>query len=175
MTNQFATIEDLPIDPMQKLSADARCRIIKIIEDEFNVQATMYQADSKNMQENIIREEKAKSGWLKMRRMVEKAEMNYSRLRKELRNTGFDEEGNLINYSGGNNDSGFERAQEIRRKLDNELKSIKPAHNIKSKIIARMALASTVGEAIVILRETLGNGIIPSLKLTEIKALPEMK
>lgn len=38
----------------------------------------------------------------------------------------------------------------------------------RSKIMARLAIATTVGEAVVILNTVLGNGIIPTLKLEDL-------
>jgi len=61
----------------------------------------------------------------------------------------------------------------VRAELD--AVSLRHPQNLKNKIIARLLIATTTGEAMVILREVLGNGVLPTIKKDEYLALEDKR
>ena len=58
------------------------------------------------------------------------------------------------------------------KRLFEAVEKNRPDQTLESKLVARLHLSTTVGEAVVILREVLGNGVLPAITVSELRALP---
>lgn len=157
------TIEALAVNPGKKLTDSTRKLLIQIIQDEFCSQTTMYDADIKERQLAIKEAYKKKVGWRELVKKADDAKHRWEQAQKAVQDTGLDFNENPIMNAYHSSELAVEKGRALQVQLDNVEKEVKSANNLKNKIIARMALADTAGEACVILRQSLGNGIIPSL------------
>ncbi|KKU23308.1 MAG: hypothetical protein UX36_C0006G0004 [Microgenomates group bacterium GW2011_GWC1_46_15] len=160
-------LEKLPIKSESKLTSDIKQALIEIIENEFNTQATVFDAKANAEKERIIDEHKKKVGFTKLVDSFRRAENELRMAKKKVLATGLTMEGNVQGY--GYDDEGGKEGQKLMETIDKIVAGIKPATNYKNKVITRMLTASNYGEAMVIMRSVLGNGILPSLTLDEVK------
>lgn len=106
--------------------------------------------------------------------MLETTQAKMTRAEKKLQEKGFKENGDLIDVHGFyHGDLHLSRDTKMKiKQIEQELQDIKdaiyPAENQKNKYTALLWACSTYGEAMVIIREVLGNGVIPSIKKTDL-------
>jgi len=164
------TIEKLKVNTSAKLNADTKKALVKIIEDEFNSQGTVYNAVAERKRDEILDQYKKGVGYNKLKSryddivsQLETLESKKRELRDQINSKGLDVDG--TRYSPGYGDKESSEMKEARRKMDQLLKTVEEMapNNLRNKIISRMWLAETNGEACVILQQVLGNGIIPTL------------
>ena len=160
-----ASIKDLVPCTGAKLSDKIRTHLIAIIEKEFEAQTTLYQAKHKDLQERALEGYKKKVGFDKFKARIGALEDKKSKLVDQISQI-CDEL-----YELGLDTYGQPKATRTNAKAYRELCTLldraaelddKP-RNYKNKVITMILLAQTVGEALVIAREVLGNDVIPSV------------
>lgn len=174
------TIADLKIDPTQKVGNEQKKQLIKIIEEEFQNQTTVQSIVVDQQRDAAISEYRKTVNFSSLRakyqrvldkkiaacRALELAETEFHLL-------GLDVEGHV--YSVEYHEKNL-KVIEATKKLQEKIRAVAEVHlkpaNYKNKIIARVLLATNAGEIAVILREILGNGVIPSMTQKELTALP---
>lgn len=168
MTQEIALrIADVQIDIQKKLTSDEKQNFAKIISGAFERQKTLYSREFQIKKDKLIdaykKEVKADKLVLELKKAQEKVEM----CRKALWSKGLTDFGNV--QTQGTAESCGKDAEEaykdLLRMLD-ELNS-KPADDMQAKLLARLWLCSTYGEVAVILREVLGNGVLPTITTLE--------
>ena len=178
-----ATIKDLEINPSKLLTPMIIKNLVDIINGEFARQQTLYDAQATQKREEILEQYKVAVGFDAMKKAYDKAEalrkkaekdMQDARMKLNMKGLSTDGERYTCNYGSYNNDT--LEAREVKKaqvKIDQLFKVVEASgpENTKGKIVARLWMASTVGEAMVILRDVLGNGIIPTLSVSDVKAI----
>jgi hypothetical protein len=102
---------------------------------------------------------------------IEIADNKVKRASEAVWKHGFDVDGDLLHNRYYGNEMKREyskKAQVLKEELDSIRAEIYPAENQRNKYTALLWSCSTYGEAMVIMREVLGNGIIPSIKKTDL-------
>lgn len=170
-------IKDLPINTNGKLTGDARKNLAIIIENEFRNKESLYHQVKEQERNRIIEAYRKSVGYADMRKAYDKACAKMETYKREILKT--QEAFSTVGLdSGGNIASGYWRddqgithsvveVKELKEKLA-VIEKNAPSENLKSKLISRLWLATTIGEANEIMREILGNGVIPA---TDIKAI----
>lgn len=157
----IAKITDLQVNVVKKLNNETKKNLVKILDNEFVNQCTMYNMQNKEAKEKILDAYRKKCNFKKLIANIRKKESELQESKNILTNTGFNENGDLI-YAG------YSTPPEIKKKIE-EIKDLlnkaemQTPINLKNKIISRLWMADTMGEAMVILREVLGNGVIPTV------------
>ena len=181
-----ATIQDLAVNPNIKLTPMVIKNLVDVVNQEFNRRQTLYDTESELKLEQILTEYKKAVGYEALKKeydksksIVDKAERQVKEVEKKLNLKGLDPDGSRHTVSRyGYNDQSYDNYEQRQLKLaeskiDKLFKTVETSgpENIRNKIVSRLWLSGTTGEAMVILREVLGNGIIPSLSKTEVKAI----
>jgi hypothetical protein len=176
------TIATLPIKAMEKLTTDARNRLVKIVEQEFTNKESLYHQIQQEESNKVIGAYKKKVGFDKLLKDRKTIEDKQKKLVAELEDnakliiaTGLDISGEprkTSHYVRGNDGNGHYvydyEAKELNDLL-NTIESNGPTQNLKNKLVTRITLACTIGEANVIMREVLGNGLIQSLRKQDLE------
>ena len=174
-----AKIEDLAINPTAQLTPMVKKNLVTVIESEFDRQATIYDSVADEKKEKILESYKKSVGFSKLKAEydkyndeVYKATQKRDEIQTKIRMKGLDIDGTRYRVGYYSNTNSEQR--EIKRacdKIDNLFKTVEANGplNVKNKIVSRLWLADTAGEAMVILREVLGNGIIPTLTKNQLQ------
>lgn len=177
----YAKISDLKLNPTAPLSTMVKKNLVNVVNEEFIQQNTVFNASADVEKEQILEQYKKGVGFAalkkehdKAKQVVETAQKKVNDAEKKLQLKGLTTEG----YQYAPCFYGHEDAEkrEIKRacaKVEKLLATVeaKGPNTIRNKIVSRLWLADTAGEAMVILREVLGNGIIPSLTVKDVKAI----
>jgi hypothetical protein len=176
MTNAL-TIATMPVKANEKLTSDARNKLIKIVEQEFNNKQSLYHQIEQEASNKVIAAYHKKVGFDKLAKKLKDIELKVKLLNDETQDTN-----NKIWETGLSSDGtprktghwvdGIYINDYEAKELNTLLRTIEnngPTQNLKNKLVTRITLASTIGEANVIMREILGNGLIPTLKEGDIK------
>lgn len=162
------SIKGLKVNGQAKLLEGQKSRFIKIIEEEWNNHRTRHQMEEQALKQKVLNEYKETSGWNKMMKAYNVLEGKKDALDKKLQEmrdemlnkTGLNLDG-LPSYMVKSTSEAHASHQRVANLLNNAIKST-DFGTLKNKIIARMLVCETVGEAMVIMRGVLGNGVIPS-------------
>jgi hypothetical protein len=183
-----ATIEDLEINPAIKLTPMVIKNLVDVVNEEFSRRQTIYDTESELKKEEILNQYKKAVGYQSLKKeydkaksMVEKAERQVKEVEKKMNLKGLDPDGTRhtvghYSYHSNHYDNYEQRQLKLAEsKIDKLLKTVETSgpENVRNKIVSRLWLAGTAGEAMVILRQVLGNGLIPSMSVKQIKALPK--
>jgi len=164
------TIEKMEINAQKSLNADAKKALVKIIEDEFHSQTTVYNAKAEAEKDRLLEEYRKGIGFDKLKKEYDKAVQAVELAKKKVTEAEHKIEMKGLNtngerYSGYINEEKEPELKRAQRKINQLFKTVEEMapNNLKNKIISRLWLADTNGEACVILRQVLGNGIIPTI------------
>jgi len=168
----------LEIRPDAKITPMIIKNLVSVITDEFNRQRTIYNATAEKKKEEIMVQYRKGVGFDKLKKEYDKAELakkkaveEMNNIEKTLKMKGLNVNGDKNNgYYGGYNTTEELEYEKAEKKLNKLLRAVEDSgpDNIKNKIISRLWICTTVGEAMVILRQVLGNGIIPSLTVKQL-------
>ena len=149
------TIKTLPIELSGKLNNDLKNKLIILIENEISNRMHVDTQKFKEAEEKVIQQYKKENKVELLIERCEKLDEEESIIKKRISDFGFDISGNKLTYLDDKN--------ELKKKLD-KLKAVNSdIITNKNKIVTRLLLATTYGEAVVIMREILGNSLIPTL------------
>lgn len=168
---QAARIQDLAFDGRRALPVDVKRQLVKIVEAEFYNQTTLHSAEAEAKKDEVLEAYKRRVGFKTLLKRLDAAKAAVQRAEEAIENVGLQNNGQPLTYTCGNEQKARAAAR-IRQQLDKAASAFEKPANYKNKIIARLYMATTQGEAAVILREVLGNGVIPSLDVNEVRALP---
>lgn len=167
-----ATIKTMAVNPKKSLDSATKRQLNNMISHEFARKSTQFNA-SKAEEERKIMDKYLKSvGFSKLKANLIKAQSVLQDAEKALSKVGLDETGKLRYLNREFSEKYPEDAKKIEqiKKAIDELFS-KDLHSLEQKIIARLWCSSTIGEAIVIVNEVMGNDIIPTLQQSDIQAI----
>lgn len=170
VVNQVVEIEDLPINAHAKLTSDQRTPFVKMIRSQFEAKRSLYHAQSKIREAEILEQYRKKVGFSRLQSELLTAKVKVAQLRTRIEDLALSDGGERTRYCGG----GQPRRQEAINKLDALFQAIEdnaPDVQLEDKLVSRMLLSTTHGEAVVILRSILGNELIPAITREQL-ALP---
>lgn len=159
--DKIVTLETLPIKASTPLTEGSKTQLIKIIENEFKNQTTLFDAQLQEARTKFLDKYKKEVDFTKKLATVKKLQAELHNAQVALNDTGLDENGKVQGYG--------KAGQAVFERMDESAKLIQPATNHKNKIITRMLMCSTYGEAMVIMNSVLGNGILPSMTTAQIE------
>jgi hypothetical protein len=164
----IATVANMGIDSKAKLHGDVKKYLVTLIENEFTNRVSTDQKaieiKTNEIRERIIRKYKAKEAFSEAKKLRETAD----KIDKDMNAQGFSK------TVYGSNDITVSN-EEYQREVDLLSKQGNDINTFKHKILTRLMLSTTIGEATVIMREVLGNGLIPTLNQNAIEFTPEGK
>lgn len=158
----IAKIATMPVDLKRKVTQDDKAKFIKIVEEEFQSQATKFDSEVVAAKAKFLEDYRKQVGFAKLKREYDLLQLKISAVTAKINDLGLDNRGDL-NYSVA--------GTELRQKQDEIARRILPARNLKNKIVARLVMAGTHGEILVILQEVLGNGVLPKVSAVQARAL----
>lgn len=189
MSNErMMKIKDLPIDAKGKLTKEVRDKLGYILVEEFNNRTTKLQQEKDETRAKALEQYKKENGYAALKakysRAVEAtnlAEKKQKEAREELAlKLGLTVDGfklNDVNYHfpGGTEKAARAKAavEKLNKVLDAADAPSQAMTTMRNKLMARLQLATTIGEAVVILSEVMGNEILPSLPWATGQALIE--
>jgi len=175
---QALTVQNLPLEYKATLSNDQKKALVKLLEDEFKRRGNVNDAVIREKKHQLLEEYRKMVGYENLVEGINNAKSALEQAKKALERVGLSEDGEIArSYNNGdwrNNLSpvarkGIKRVESLLEAVEREF----DVDTHRSKIIARLWLARTYGEAIVLLRDVMGNGIIPSVKLEDIDGKKE--
>ena len=174
------SISELPINVNGKLTGDAKKQLMIVIEGEFRNKTSLYSMAQQAEKDKIVESYRKKVGYDAMKRAVDKAEEAVDKANKHkaladqaICAVGLQEDGTVghshkqVYYNGKYQNIENREAIALHKKLET-LEANAPSESLRAKLVSRLWLASTIGEGNEIMREVLGNGVIPK---TDIKAI----
>lgn len=165
-----AKIEDLKLDHNAILNQDQKKAMVEIIEKEFSSKNTFYDEMRKREEEKIMDAYRKEVNFDKLIKDIEKAEAVLEKAKTQLELIGLSRDGSINNpYFSPKTEEEWQTkkaAEKIYRRLS-AIAINAPSYGLKAKIITRMQLARSYGEAMVIMHQVLGNGLLPSLTKEE--------
>jgi len=174
MPETTAEIKDLPVDIKATLTQETKKGLIKIVNDEFQRHQTVYNYKLSQAQQKVREDYQKSVGFDELVKEVDTKKAEVKRAENKLYATGLDIRGSVLpahDHYIRDNLEAQKQVRKLREQLDAVTKALEPAASFKSKIITRLLVATTVGEAMVLLREVLGNDIIPTITKDEVATL----
>ena len=162
--SNIAKINDLPVDNKANLTADMKKGLIKIVREEFSNQATTMNDDTRAAKDKVVKAYRKSHGIDKLVTSYRKASEVCGRMHRELQALGFETNGDHKPYG---------LPKDLEEALSKVNEKMRKPISLRNKIEARLLIASTVGDAVVILHQVMGNDILPSVTKEEIQLLIE--
>jgi len=179
-----ARIADLAVNPKALLTPMVKQNLVKVINEEFERQRTIYDGLAEERKDQVLSEYRKSVGYDKLKKAYDKAKEAEQKATEVRQKTENELHKRALNVDGSEYHPYYYDAQrlnaeqrEIKKSSDKIRTMLKTVEadgplKIKGKVISRLWLSDTAGEAMVILREVLGNGIIPTL---DVKQLPKLE
>ncbi len=168
----IATIEDLKFDSKATLSNDQKKAFVHIIEEEFRNKGTLYSRVLAEKKEQLLDEYRQKVGYDKLRADIEIAKARRDQATEALGAVGLEEDGTIKNYQSyelkriaPSARKGYERVKNLMEAVEEDA----DGQTKKAKIVACIWLARTYADACVILKDVLGNKLIPPIDKKDLK------
>ncbi len=142
---------------MEKLTQGLKRELAKIIEEEFVKRNSLYQRLREQERERILENYKKSVGFSKLAAAYRRAQNALNQADNALLKVGLDADGSIRKFCYGDTPEAREGRQAIEKvkKLLNSIAENSPAYNLKTKVIAKLWLASTYEEARAILAKVL--------------------
>ena len=170
MNQEIATMNDIRFDSKATLSNDQKKALVNLIEQEFNNKRSLYQRVLQEKKSQLLDEYKNKVSYEKLRADLDTAKAKVTQCEEALALAGLDDDGSIVS-----DDYKIRRMSEQAKKGYRRIKNLMDAveedtdsQTRKAKIIARLWMCRNYAEACIILKDVLGNGIIPSIKKAEL-------
>lgn len=172
----IATIKDLPINHDQKLTPMVIKNLVDIVNQEFNRQKTIYDSKASEEKEKILEKYRKSCAYYKLEKEHSKTEElikankeKQDQIEAKINKLGLTLTGDIL-------PSHWAKTPEDKKIIDKLERLIQAVYingpdNIRNKIVARLWVSTTIGEALVILHEALGNGVLPSIKKEDLECI----
>ena len=164
--NRLATIDDLEVNTSTRLTGEIKKALIAIVEDEYRNQTTLSSQAKADAEAEVIREYSARYG-------VEALVDEHISLRAKadavsdkLRALGFSTSGDMLAFRGQSTLN--PKGKAMLDAIDRVQERFQAPRTEKNKIVARLQLAGTYGEALVILKAVMGNGLLPEVRVDQL-------
>jgi hypothetical protein len=156
-------IKDLQIDVKAPLSGDVRKQLKLVLEQEFGNQRTKYQHEITLAKEKILAEHRKKYGYAAKIKLIRHLQSELDEAQIQLKNIGLDMDGEILENHPYRNEKQSPEGKALRDMIEKLSDAHNPMNTLQNKLITRLYMATTIGEAAVIMREVMGNGELPSL------------
>lgn len=168
----LATISDLKFDSKATLSNDQKKAFVHIIEEEFHNKRTLYSRKLAEAKEQLLAKYREQVNYEKLRNDIETAKSKLEQAQDALKAVGLEEDGSIKIYASyelkritPSARKGYERVMNLMSAVEEDA----DGQTKKAKIIACIWLARTYAEACIILKDVLGNSLIPCIKKEELE------
>ncbi|GEM_PF-5847966 len=168
----LATISDLKFDSKATLSNDQKKAFVHIIEEEFSNKRTLYSRKLAEAKEQLLAKYREQVNYEKLRNDIETAKARLEQAQEALKAVGLEEDGSIKFYANyelkritPSARKGYERVMNLMEAVEEDA----DGQTKKAKVIACIWLARTYADACIILKDVLGNNLIPSVKKEELQ------
>jgi len=171
-------IADLKVNVNAKLTQDEKKNLQNIINNEFANKESLFHQVQEREKEKILVKYRKDVGYEILKKDYDKAETK-TKIAEEAKakaefaiaQAGLDIDGDPADESIHDYRTDRElknyNAIKLNRLIDT-LEKNAPSENLRSKLLVRLQLATTKGEALVIMKEILGNGQLPEINPDQI-------
>lgn len=172
----------MEVDIKSKLTTQDKKELMTIITQEFCNKQSLFHAVQEQEREKIMEVYRKSVGYGKLKKehekateAVKKAQKIVEACQKKITDTGLTIDGdpddtreNVYDHSAGQYRVIWKaKAIDLQKKLE-VLEKNAPSENLKNKLLVRLQLASTKGEALVIMKQVLGNNELPDVDIKQI-------
>lgn len=163
--NQRVTIETLPVDEDRRLTNDDKRALAKQLANVLESNDTLDNSRRAHERQRLIEAYRKEVGVDKLQMRKIKLEAEVARIHQQIQRLGFT--GYNGDFGGGGISVDDTKAREAHNRLSKALDVIQGQSAVvySAKVLARLQLCSSVGEALVVMNEVMGNGIMPTPKL----------
>ena len=174
----MSNLKDMGINTNGKITSDVRKQLMLIIEREFTNKESLYHQAQEREKRKIIEAYQKDVGYDGLKKALDRAEAkkkeaddNINKAVKAIHDIGLDTAGQPDSTSEYDYKSMCHVSKPKAIKLAKLLEVCEknaPSNNLKAKLITRLMLATTIGEANAIMFQVLGNGILQD---TDVKSI----
>jgi len=157
------TLLEGTVNPALKLNADTKKALTKIVEDEYNNQTQLTDAVIEQKKEAALEVYKKRVGFNKLKDKLIKLEAEADEVIKQMHLLALDRDGCRFTCKYSSSLKEKEAVDKLNTLLDNIVKANQKPRSLKNSLLARVWVAETVGEALIVLREVLGTKSLPRL------------
>lgn len=169
--SEIVRINDLAFNVNAKLTSDIKKQLEKVLSSEFRNKSTKYDQEVKDAKRRVVDAYKKKVGFAAKQKKLHHLGAEYDNLKSEIERLGLNIEGEVNCYGH----SASEEAKALNEEIERITAAHNPVHTMENKLIARLYMSTTMGEAAVILNEVMGNGQIPSITKSQMLLTSEAK
>lgn len=166
-------IKDLKLNTQAKLTPMVKAKLVEVLQTEFNAQRTKRNYEIEDRKNEILDKYRKQVKFSSLVAKINKAENVVNQAKKVLKATGLCQDGCVNNQSIYNYDTGKhdinQSAKDLQERLNRVENATQPAESLKAKLIARLWVCDTVGEATVIMQNVLGNGVLPTVTVAQLE------
>jgi len=169
MENALMTIKDIKFDSTATLSNDQKKALVQIVEEEFKNKRTLFSRGLEEKKHQLLEEYRNKVNFTSLITEIEICKAAVKTAEENLERVGLNENGTVVDRSGSYSDP-FEKISQSAKEGYKRLKNLLAAceedsegQTKKAKIVAMIWMCRTYQDVMVILREVLGNEIIPNV------------
>lgn len=156
------TVANLPINTKERLTDSVKKELQKIIDTAFRNKENQFSYELNSQRDKILSDYKKRIKFSELLKKMNAAQAMYDQAKRDLESTGLNTDGEVGGYSRHYKGKNLAAIQ-LDKNLDNLSNSINPIKELHDKMSARLWMATTVGEATVIVHEIMGNSQIPTL------------
>ena len=166
MTKEL-TVATLPVNIKERLTDACKKQLVAILSSSFHQKRTQYKYEIDAQKNDLLNDYKKKNKFEELIKKMRQYETEIENIKEKCWELGLDVDGDISNRTC--NGRRNQHAYELERKMETLSDSINPINELQAKLEARLWMATTVGEATVIMREVLGNKQIPTLSTEHLK------
>lgn len=163
--NRSMTLETLPVDEARRLTGEDKRALAKQVQAVLESNQNLGASRRCHERQQLISAYKKEVGLEKLLAKRDRLNSALSRVTKDISDLGFG------GYQGEFQEQALNgtKANPAAQRLVKALNIIQSQSDIlyNSKVVSRLWLCSTVGEALVVMNEVMGNGIMPTPKLLD--------
>jgi len=178
LMNTKTELMTLPVNINAKLTADVKKNLAQMIENIYRDKQSVFHAIAQEEKRKIIEAYKKSVNFDKLKKIIDKLEVQQANLLKE-KETKLQEMRNLgLQYNGEIGETSIydegrqmwikvPEVAELKTKIS-AIEANGPSNQYKNKLLTRLYLSTTIGEANSVMREVVGNGIIPMVNVNKL-------
>ena len=178
MAEVFARIADLPVATGARLTEVTRKHLRLLLVEELANKRSLLHAKYEQREREIMERYRQEVGYEELKAALDEQRVvsatRIAALESKIQELGLTEDGEAIKLGRSDTDvyikghltkitPKLRKAAERLGRLLDAIKDNAPDAALQSKLEARLLIAQTVGEAVVILHEVMGNGVLPGI------------
>ena len=163
-------IQDLPVVTGAKITEVMRKHLLELLVRELAAKRSLLHVQFEQREREVIERYQKEVGYEGIQEQLiqhrASAKAKETALEQSILEMGLMEDGQPLNPAVYGYSKCSPKVRKAAERVERLLKAIRenaPDASFQTKLEARLLIAQTVGEAVVILREVMGNGVLPSI------------